>query len=230
MIETVLGRISSISRRATRASWLTPVASRMSSACLAAEQTVVNLAVVGGDGDRLEAAHEADAGKDDGLHEVAFGADRADLGEVGADVSPAVADGVAGEASRLFTVEDKLAPADVAGGERRHELLQSDLLLGRVHVELGVECLGLFWTAGLYFARWALTASTLKLDNADDSARALTSFRPSASSVDCSKAASKRSTSTGPADRNASASRESCSGVSFARARTSAAVVRVATV
>ena len=51
-------------------------------------------------------------------------------------------------------------------------------------------------------------------------------MRPSDSSVDCSKAASSRSTSTGPAVRSASASRASCSGVSLARARTSAAVVR----
>ncbi len=87
MIETALGRISSISLRGTRASWLTPVARTSSSAVLAAEQAVVDLAVAGGDRDRLEAAHQAGAGKDDGLQQVALGSDRADAGEVGADVS-----------------------------------------------------------------------------------------------------------------------------------------------
>ena len=73
MIETVLGRISSISRRAIRASWLTPVASISSSAVSPRSRPLYDLAVAGGHRDRLEAAHEAGAGKDDGLQEVAFG-------------------------------------------------------------------------------------------------------------------------------------------------------------
>ena len=39
------------------------------------------------------------------------------LRQVGADVSPAVADGVTGEAGCLFAVEDELTPADVARRE-----------------------------------------------------------------------------------------------------------------
>ena len=115
MIETVLGRISSISRRAIRASWLTPVASRSSSAVSPRSRPLIDLAVAGGDGDRLEAAHQAGAGENDGLEQVAIGPDRADPGQVGADVAAAVADGVAGVAGGFFAVEDELAAADVAG-------------------------------------------------------------------------------------------------------------------
>ena len=55
------------------------------------------------------------------------------------------------------------------------------------------------------------------------------SFRPSASSFDCSNAASRRSTSTGPADRSVVGQAAELLGLSLARASTSAAVVRLAT-
>ena len=80
----------------------------------------------------FETGDEAGAGEDDGLQEVALGADRADLGEVGADVTPAVADGVAGVAGGLLAMEDDLDPADVAGREGGQELLELGLLPGRV--------------------------------------------------------------------------------------------------
>ena len=84
---------------------------------LAAEQAVVDLAVIRGDGDRLEAAHQAGAREYDRLEQVAIGSNRADLRQVRADVSAAIADGVARVASGFFAVEDKLAAADVAGGQ-----------------------------------------------------------------------------------------------------------------
>ena len=141
MIETVLGRISSISRRAIRASWLTPVARTQLVGRFAAEQAVIDLAVLRGHGDRLEAAHQAGAGEDDGLEQVALGANRADLGQIGADVSAAIADGMARVAGGFFAVEDKLAAANVAGRQRGQELLEPGLLLGRVDVDPGVQAL-----------------------------------------------------------------------------------------
>ena len=103
---------------------------------LAAEQTIKDLAVAGRHRDRLEAAHEAGTGKNDRLQKVAIGSNRADAREVGADVSPPVADGMTGEAGCLFTVEDKLTASDVARRQGRHELLEPGFLPGRVDVEL----------------------------------------------------------------------------------------------
>ena len=232
MIETVLGRISSISRRAMRASWLTPVASTQLVGCLAAKQAVVDLAVAGGDGDRLEAAHQAGAREDDRLEQVALGPNRADLGQVGADVAAAIADGVAGVAGGLFTVEDELAPADVAGRQRGQELLELGFLLGRIDVDPGEERLGTsFWTAAAYFARWALTASARRLGEADESPRGAQELRARAirRSIARRPPAAGRLRPVRPSGAPRPGGR-SCSGVSLARASTSAAVVRLATV
>ncbi len=143
MIETVLGRISSIWLRGNSGFLVDAGGQDQLVGRFAAEQAVIDLAVGGGHGDRLEAAHQAGAGKDDGLQQVALGSHRADPGQIGADVSAAVADRMAGETGGLLAVEDELAPANVARRQRGHELLQPRLLLGRVDVETGVERLGL---------------------------------------------------------------------------------------
>ena len=157
MTETVLGRISSISPRAIRASWLAPVARTISSERLVAEQAVVDLAVVRGDDDRLVAADEAGAGEDDRLEQVALGADLADPGQVGADVAAEVADGVAGEAGGLLAVEDGLAAADVAA--RRASAASSSswaFCLAASTLSLAYRASACFWTGGPYFARCGL--------------------------------------------------------------------------
>ena len=143
MIETVLGRISSISRRAMR--FLVDAGRQPQLiGCLAAKQAVKELAIGRGDGDRLEAADQAGAREDDGLQKVAFGADRTDFGEVRADVAAAIADGVARVTGGFFTVEDNLAAADVAGLHRGQELFKPGLLPGGIDVERRQEQLKLF--------------------------------------------------------------------------------------
>ena len=64
-------------------------------------------------------------------------------GQVGADLAADVADGVARQARGLRAVEDRLAAADVAPGERRQDRFEPGLLLGGVDVQRGVERLGL---------------------------------------------------------------------------------------
>ena len=115
MTETVPGRISSMSSRGMRVSVVGAGRQDDLVGGVLAEQAVEDLAVGGGDDDRLVALHEAGAGEDDRLQQVALGADLADARQVGADLAAEVADGVAGGAGRLGAVEDRLAAADVAG-------------------------------------------------------------------------------------------------------------------
>src|SRR5207245_440379 len=85
----------------------------------------------------LEALDEAGAGEDDGFEEVAFGADGADAGQVGADVSTDVTDGVAGGAGSFRGVEDRVTAAGVAGGEGGEEVGEGVVCVGGVWVGWG---------------------------------------------------------------------------------------------
>ena len=186
----------------------------------------MTLPSLSGDGDRLEASYKARAGEDDRFQQVSIGANRTDPREVRTDVSTTIADGVAGVARSLFTVEDQLTASNVARRKSSHELLESGFLLVRVDVEFGVQPLRLLLDFGPIFLH-------VRPDGVDPQARygrrtfqCFNQFQAHDSSADWSKADSNRSTSSGPAVRSEYASWTSCSVESLARARTSAAVVR----
>src|SRR5207248_9370859 len=75
--------------------------------------------------------------------QVAFGARLGDVRQVRADVAAQVADGVAGEAGRLLTVEDRAAARHVAVLEARQQFVHVGLLLPGVDAQAGVQGRGL---------------------------------------------------------------------------------------
>ena len=82
-----------------------------------ADQAVLDLAVLGRDHHRLIAADKACAGKNDGFQQIAFGADFADVGQIGPDVAPEIADGMARRADGFRVLKHGLPAADVSGGK-----------------------------------------------------------------------------------------------------------------
>lgn len=89
------------------------------------EDPAVDLAGGGGDGDGFVAADETGTGEDDRFEEIAFVADLSDASEVGADISSAIADGVAGEAGGFGAVEDSMSATDVAVFQIDQELFEA---------------------------------------------------------------------------------------------------------
>src|SRR6185436_7252396 len=80
-------------------------------------------------------AGEAGAGKDDRLEEVAAGADRGDLGEVGPDASALRRDRVAGGAGGLLAEEDLFAADGIAADELGVQFRETCFLLLDVDLE-----------------------------------------------------------------------------------------------
>ncbi len=85
-----------------------------------------------------------------------------------------------------------------------------------------------FWISGENFFSRGLTISTRRLERAGAAARPASRALPTLSSVDWVNASSRRLTSIGPIFLNDFARVMSCSELSLARARTSAARVRLA--
>ena len=233
MTETVPGRISSMSSRAMRASWSATGREDDLVGGVLAEKAVEDLAVLGRDDDRLEAPHEAGAGEEDRLEQVALGADLADLGQVGADLAAEVADRVAGDAGRLGAVEDRLAAADVAAGRASPGTPPACAFCPAASAfERRVQSLpASVWT----FAAELRQPRLERLDPQAGPGRRLLQGRDAASARpprrgDCSKAASRRSTSSGPAalDRVGQGERAARSSASPSTARRRRAL-RIAT-